>query len=324
MLLSELDRLDRRILIELDQDASASLSQIARKIRIGNDLVEYRMQRFFKAGVINRLTPTINPSVLGFNVFKTYLKHRIPQKLKKTWIKTIDQHPNTYWLVEGYGRWDILISIAARDFTEFQKILDTHIGNLGEHFIDLAVFPLVQVSRFDKKYLFSDIKINSRKKTNWENASNKVLLDDLGRKILWELSDNCRISDTELALRLKVTPAMISYRRKAFLDNQVIVGYRLQFDYSVLGMIFVKVFLELKDYSQASRITIRDFCESEPEITCFAQQLGTYSLEFEAELAGYQELNKLMDRFRDNFSSLIAKMEYMVITKDYYHRVPKI
>ncbi len=185
MLLSQLDRLDRRILIELDHDASASLSQIARKIRIGNDLVEYRMQRFYKAGVINRLTPTINPSALGFNVFKTYLKHRIPEKLKKSWIKKIDQHPNTYWLVEGYGRWDLLISIAARDFTEFQKILDLHIGNLGEHFIDLAVFPLVQVSRFDKKYLFSDIKVLNRKKTNWKNANHKVLLDELEHKIVW-------------------------------------------------------------------------------------------------------------------------------------------
>ncbi len=324
MTVVSLDRLDRKILLELDIDASRPLSQIARNLRMGSDLIEYRMKRYLREGLITRLTPTINPSALGFHVFKTYLKHRMPEKARAAWIKSVNAAAHTYWLVEGYGRWDVLLSIAARDFAEYQRILDSSIGSLGEHLLDLAVYPLVEVQRFPKSYLLPGTKRIIPKRVRWKSESGRLELDELEHKLLWELSDDCRLPDTELAARLKCTPAMISHRRKKFVENGVIIGHRVQFDYAKLGMVLVKIFFEPKDYSPGARKKILDLCEEEPEITCFAQQIGTFSLEIEAEVSGYHELSSLLDRLRSSLSNIISRMEYMILTKDYYHRVPKI
>ena len=324
MSLNALDRLDRKILLELDLDASQSLSQIARRLRLGNDLIEYRMKRFLRDGVITRLTPTINPSALGFHVFKTYLKHRLPESLRRGWLKKINTDPHTYWLVEGYGRWDLLVSVAAASFSEFQDILDRHLGELGAYIVDLAVFPLIEVTRYPKSYLLPEAKRSKGQQRGWKSASAVVPLDDLERRILWSLSENCRKTDSELADAFKVSPAMIRSRREGFQKNGVVVGHRVQLDYKVLEMVLVKVFLELKDHSKKSRDLIQGFCEKEASITCFSNQLGTFPLEFEAEVPSYQGLSELLDRFREEFSHLCSRIEYMILTNDHYHRVPKI
>ena len=323
MKLSELDRLDRQILLLLDADATASLSQIARKLRLGSDLVEYRMRRFQTEGVIRRLTPTINPAALGLQVFKTYLKHRVPERLKKSWVRRLNQHPKTYWLCEGYGRWDLLVSVAARSLAEYQETMDAHLADTGEYILDLGVFPLVEVERYPKDYLLPAAQKKGGKPVGWSSRAAALALDELERRLLCELSDNCRRSDTELAGALGVTPGIVSYRKKKLLENGVIVGHRVQLDYEVLEMSLIKVFLELKDYSPGSRERIRKFCCDEPAITCFSQQLGRYSLELEAEMPSYHELSRLLDRFREEFSNEISRTEYMTLTKDYYHRVPR-
>lgn len=317
--MQNLDRLDRQIIHELDRDASQSMSKISKSLRLGSDLVEYRIKRLISDGVINRFSPLIDPSVMGFQIYKTYVKHRLSKSSLGTLLLAIDKDPHTYWLSEGYGRWDLVFSVAARSVSQFQTILDLHLGNHGAYILDLAVYPLVSVNRFPKHYLVG----KGEEVIRWRSAEGILVLDDLEKRLLTEISNNCRMTDIELAKRLKSTPAIVNYRRKKLEDSKVILGYWVQLDYAKLGMALVKIFIEPKIFSRTLRKRILNFCRKEPRITCYIQQIGNYSLELEAEVQDYQDLTRLLEIFRDEFGSEIGHIEHMTLTNNYNHRVPE-
>ena len=62
---SKLDDLDRRILAELQVDASQSLDEIARKVGSSKTPVWNRIKRFRDSGIITRQTAVLDPEALG-------------------------------------------------------------------------------------------------------------------------------------------------------------------------------------------------------------------------------------------------------------------
>ena len=62
---SKLDYLDRRILAELQVDASQSLDEIARKVGSSKTPVWNRIKRFRDSGIITRQTAVLDPEALG-------------------------------------------------------------------------------------------------------------------------------------------------------------------------------------------------------------------------------------------------------------------
>lgn len=62
---AQLDDLDRKILVELQQDASQSLDDIARKIGSSKTPVWNRIRKLRTAGVIGATTAILDPEALG-------------------------------------------------------------------------------------------------------------------------------------------------------------------------------------------------------------------------------------------------------------------
>ncbi|MGY9013166.1 MAG: Lrp/AsnC family transcriptional regulator, partial [Rhodobacterales bacterium] len=61
------DETDRKILAELQQDASQSLDEIARKVGSSKTPVWNRIRKMREAGVIGRQTVVLNAEALGFD-----------------------------------------------------------------------------------------------------------------------------------------------------------------------------------------------------------------------------------------------------------------
>ncbi|MEC9199274.1 MAG: Lrp/AsnC family transcriptional regulator [Pseudomonadota bacterium] len=61
-----LDQIDRKILSELQEDASQSLDEIARKVGSSKTPVWNRIRKLKEAGVIGAQTAVLDPEALGF------------------------------------------------------------------------------------------------------------------------------------------------------------------------------------------------------------------------------------------------------------------
>src|SRR3989344_4469294 len=120
----KLDIKDKKILTLLDEDARYSNSQIAKKVGLSKPAVEYRLKRFEKNKIIFQYYVVIDFTKLGYSQYKIYFKFQNTtledeQKIVEYWNKD----KNSVWVAQIRGRWDLAISILARNNFEFGKIL---------------------------------------------------------------------------------------------------------------------------------------------------------------------------------------------------------
>jgi len=64
----KLDRIDRRIIKALQNDARTPLTEIGTKLGVSDATVHVRVKKMLKAGVIRKYTVVVNESVFGRNV----------------------------------------------------------------------------------------------------------------------------------------------------------------------------------------------------------------------------------------------------------------
>ncbi len=345
-MVAELDLTDRRILFELDCNSRQSLSEVARRIRLGRDLVAYRIERMQAQGVIKRFCVLTNPYKLGLTVYKTYLRLESNRARASELIAHLDAHPRTYWLAECYGEWDLIFSHLARTPKEFYDFQDKLFSDFKDLIVGFSVYTLVNYWWFPNKHL-----LGARWKDEWgaaqelapaENCSShrpvrgwcfntpefsfgatpdQYTLDALEYKLLDSLSADSRLSCAELAERVGATPSIVKYRLDKLTTLGIVAGYRVDIDRATLGVGLFKVMVHLRDYDAQKELELREYCRQHPQISCYVQQIGDCKLEFEVEATDHSQLQLIIDQVREKFAKQIRFMNYLAVRKDYYHRL---
>jgi DNA-binding Lrp family transcriptional regulator len=298
----DLTALDYKILFELDQDARVSLSQLAKRLRIGRDQLDYRFQRLINLGVIKQFSAAINPMRLGLEVYKVYLRfggeYRDPQII----IDDLSKQNSIYWIAHCAGNWDLMFSISARSprdfFSQYRKILSQH----GHGIIASEVCTLVEVHLFKRSYL-----------TNSANQQGIIYGGELGNEhlssidfeIISALIADARITNAELARQLNNTPATIDYHLKKLEDLKIIVGYRCNLDLEKISRQTYKAQIFYAQFDAEDEERLFEFCKKHPEVTFFSKQIGSWQIEIEIEACSYSEYMEFMTVLRSKFPKLI-------------------
>lgn len=337
----ELDAFDRKILFELDCDSQQTFSQLAKRVRLGRDLVDYRVQRMQDQGVLQRFAALINPYKLGLTVYKTYLKVELNRERLQELITYLNNDSRTYWLAECHGKWDIIFSMLARTPLEFHTFQDKFFSDFRDLVLGFNVYTLVNYWWFPKKYLLGSRWVDEWRKDERAGSAESRLkgwrfevpeftfgttpeqyqLDHFETQLLHSLGENSRLSMVELAQKLGTTPAVVKYRIEKLESMRVLAGYRVDIDQRTLGTSIFKVMVHLRDYDPVQEESFREFCRLHPLVSCYIQQIGDCRLEFEVEAKTYSEFQTLMDEIRERFSKYIRYTDYMVVHRDYHHRL---
>ena len=147
-----LDRIDRRLLRELDHNSRASISQLSKKLRLGNDIVSYRIEKLRRKKIINRFSAYIDVFRLGKSLYKTYLKLKGRREEIEKMVKYLNRSEDTYWLAEFYGKWDIIFSIWAENSLEYQNILDGTLSEFSDLILDSSIVCPVVTDRIPRSF----------------------------------------------------------------------------------------------------------------------------------------------------------------------------
>ncbi|MCR4335813.1 MAG: Lrp/AsnC family transcriptional regulator, partial [archaeon] len=70
----DLDLLDRKILYELDIDSRQPLAELAKKVGKSRNVVEYRINKLQKDGVIKNFVTLLDAGRLGLTIWNVYLE----------------------------------------------------------------------------------------------------------------------------------------------------------------------------------------------------------------------------------------------------------
>src|SRR3989338_4692974 len=135
----KLDLKDKKLIYNLDFNARASYSYLAKKIGLSKQGIEYKIKNLIKKGVIKGFYPVINVPKLGFKYCRLMLTLRnITEKDKEEIINYFIDSDKVFWLFSMQGPYDLILVIWARSISEFKDFVE-NLESLYGHFIKRKV-----------------------------------------------------------------------------------------------------------------------------------------------------------------------------------------
>lgn len=119
-----LDRLDRRILSILQEDATLAIAELAGQVGLSTTPCWKRVKRLEREGVIDRRVTILNRQRLGLDVtvFVAIRTSRHSDEWLETFAAGVSRLPEVVEFYRTSGETDYLLKVVAKDIADYDRI----------------------------------------------------------------------------------------------------------------------------------------------------------------------------------------------------------
>ena len=306
----KLDKIDRKILAELDKNCRTPITILAKKVMKSRQAVEYRINQLVNKGVITSFNVSFNPHKMGYKIYKVYLKLRnIPEEKQKLFAY-LKSSGIVYWMGECSGSWDLIFGVFSKNDYEFYKLKNELLSNFQKIITQEYGDILIDVKQYPKMY-FTD-EIVSPTMFAGEIVDNE--LDQLDYSILGEMVNNARIPIIELAKKVNSTPIIIRGKLKKLEQKGIIIQYRIGIDINKLGLELYKVIIKLDKYTKDDELKLLTYLSNIPNIHYYIRNI--WQIEPELVVSSYQEYYKIIEALKKEFPYVIRTVDSVLMITD--------
>ncbi len=308
-----MDKKDQKLLYELSRNARQSENEIAKKLQLSKQVVNYRIKRLEKSGIIQSYHPYINWRVLGYNAIRVYFKWQNINPEKEQAIYNEMKKDNFFmWIVKIEGDVDVGVYIWIRSIPEFAKKWHEWISKYKTSILKYELFESINMVHYPFKFFtdkpeYSEIVLG--------NEDQLQEYDQLDYHLLKEMTHNARISLVELAKKLKLSSKTVMQRLKKLEEKGIIKGYFALINTQKLGYQFYKVDFYLSDLSKLSQM--HEFAKTHRDIVYRMRTIGGPDYEIEIMVKDTKEMKKIVQEIRTKFPNIIQhyrfhRLEYTI------------
>ena len=262
----ELDIKDKKILVELIKNSRTPIKQIAKKVGMSREVVNYRINQLVKKGIIKEFYTEINETLLGFERFGCAVQLKgISEKKEREFMEKIAKNPYITYFGPIIGKWNFAFDIILKSKEELEKILSELFSDYKEK-IKQYIINSAPIDRgfFPAKIFGSNFKEKIFKKK-------KIELTKKDFEILEILRNNSRVEYIELSRKLNLTGNAIKYRIKNMENLGIIYSYTIAIDYAKLGYDFYNLQIKFSDYDFSK---LKKFLVESKKVKYFYKHLG--------------------------------------------------
>lgn len=311
----KLDLKDQKILYELDLDSRATLNEIAKKVGLSKQVVDYRLKSLIKEKVISQFYTVINFSKLGYTQYKLYLKFqnvniRKEEEIIDYWVK----NKNSVWVASCRGKFDLAISLLAQDINELGEILNDFISKYGLFVLEKDILTTQISPVFTRNYL---TEAKEKKKFVYSGKIEHYELDETDKKILTALAANARIPILEMMSKLHLTRDVISYRMKKLTGDKIISQYRVLINLNKINYQLHKIMLRLHSLTPEKEKQLITYVASHSHGTQYLKLVGSWDAELEFEVKDQEQLHQILLEIRNTFGDIIRDYETLLVSKEH-------
>jgi len=312
----KLDAKDKKILSELDMNARESMSQIAKKVRLSKETVNYRMKQLEKKGIIEGYYAVIDTMNLGYAFHRIMLRFQnVDSKKEQEIIDYAKKLPNLAWLASLEGNWDLVLVIWSKDISWFKKIYDKLVYKYSSYILHKYETVATKIYHFKRNFLYgtkdSDEIVLGKK-------SEKIKIDSVDHIILNLLSRDARMPIIDISKKVKLTPNAVNQRIKSLVKKKVILGFRAKVNLSKFDYQHYKVFLYLQNMTEKAKEELIHYLKSNKNVVYITEAIGDADLEFEIFMKNSTEIHNLLKEMRNQFSII---KNYEIILTYYEHQI---
>ncbi|MDP4039389.1 MAG: winged helix-turn-helix transcriptional regulator [Candidatus Pacearchaeota archaeon] len=295
----KLDLKDRKILAELDSNARQSNSEIAKKVGLNKNTVNYKIKRMIEEGVIEGYYSVIDSSRLGYFSMRVYLKFfRSSNKDEEEIIKWLMENKSVGVVGKFETNYDLVFITWVKDIYQFREIWLEFKKRFRKHFWKEKVHIFSRVLHFKRKYILNSKKENFDK-VEIIGGEKTEKFDELDIKILNILAKNARIPLIEISDKLKTPVRTIAFRIKELEKKQIIQGYRVNINLEKIGYEYYKLNFILDDCSKIQEL--ESFCKGNEKVIFIDETLDELDFEIDVEVKNKKELVVLIEKIKEKF-----------------------
>ena len=144
-------------------------------------------------------------------------------------------------------------------------------------------------------------------------------INDLDRKILFELDRNARASLSILSQRLKIGRDRLAYRLKGMRERGLLKRCTVTIDPYRFGLCVYKTYLIL-DTDRVRRQALLDVLQMRPDIYWYAETDGAWDVMFGIYARSPYEFYLLQDSILDQFQDIIRGVNFCTLIEAYFFR----
>lgn len=305
-----LDVKDRKILYQLDMNSRQPLNQIAKKVGLSKDIVNYRLKKLEADNYIQGYQTIIDFQKLGYLTVRTRIAliDATPAKEEEI-INFLIKEKQVFFILELEGT-ELTYGLMMKNISEL-NIFYEKFELKFKKFISNKTFSIYsELYHFNRSYL----EESKEKNTIILKQNKEVHVDKFDLDILKILSKNARTATMEIAIKLNMPATTVAHRIKKLEEKKIILGYSLLFNFNKLQYLYFRANLELKDISQIKKII--NYCELSENIIYAMKTMGGSDLEIYFE-STQEYFLEIMNKLRLQFPE-IRKWDYNILKK--YHK----
>ena len=303
---------DKKILYELDSNSRQPVSNIAKKLKISRDVVNYRMNKFLKEKIILKYYTIIDIAKLGYAAHKCFIRFQnISQEKEDEFFQYVKNHPKVVYSSSYDGRYDMVVSIWAKSVIELAQTLKNMDSGYGEFIAERQIATIVRGEYCTRDYL-TNKKTTARKKYYFGSTPKKIPIDNIDKNILMEIGKDARISSVKIAAKLELSADTIYQRIKKLQKKGVIQNYNIVPLEKNYPFSHYKVLFSLHNLNEKEEKRFEEYCRMQKNIWYFCVTLGPWQFEIDLDVETNIEFRNILRELKINFSSIIK--DYSVLT----------
>ena len=298
----KLDVKDLKILKELDVDPRIQTTKLAKKVRLSQQVVDYRIKKLVEQGIITSFGSVFNFSKIDYSQYRILFTFGSVDEVKRNAvIEHLKNDNNVFWISSVGSKWDLFVIIFVNNYDMFENFLDELFNKFPKVLSDYDALYVPYHEFYRHKFLNEKntqaISINFSDKANIE-------LDDIDKNILKQVKNNCRVSSLEVGNKCDVSYKTVQNRIKKLEENKFIVGYRLFLNSEQLGYSAYLILFPFTSYGRGEEKKLFSYARQHKLITQVSKLFGGWSLLFHIRTKTRRELQELLIEMRNFHPSL--------------------
>jgi DNA-binding Lrp family transcriptional regulator len=315
---------DLIILSELEDDARQPFSKLAKKLRISQQQLSYRLQVLRRWNILGGYYAQINFPMFGYTKYRTMVNISNYTKPKeKEILHFLMHHPNVQWIVECGGKWDYIINFVAKNVIQYDSFLRDFKNRFPRQIQNFDIFIVMEFIEFGRAYFTKSYR-DVRELSIFGRDYQPVKADILDLQILGLLSEQARITSSEIAARLGTSPTSISGRIKKLIEKRIIRGFKPLVHVENMGYMTYKIPLKLQNCGEGKEEEIIEYLKTDVRVVAIIKLIGKWDLEIEFEVDSRHSMLEFIRGVRDKFKDIIKEFELIPLFHEYrYNYFPK-
>ncbi len=301
----KLDLKDKKLLKELDLNGRATYSELAKKIGLSKQGVEYKLTNLIEKKVIGGFYPIINSSRLGFKYCRFVFSFKnTTQEIEKEIFSYLKSQEEIFWIFSMQGIFDVGMAVWTKSILEFQETIRKFLFKYGKYIKDKHEDFPTDVIHYEHRFLLNEPET---KEIHLLETNQTIQIDETDKKILKKLCENARKPLVEIANELEISAKVVSYRIKKMENEKIIEGYRPILNYQTLEHTYYKLWISVNYESMSEINKLYQYIKYNPKVLYVVKGVGFIEdLDIELVIKNNFELFEFIKDLKQKFPTLIG------------------